>query len=227
MYDPMEDPQLIDIENYKGRLSEFLKMEKVSNFDSQKILVPGSALGGECFAALELGAAEVTGIEISKELVVKSQEYAQSRAKSNVFFYEFDGKVFPNSRYDLILSGHVIEHSSDWREHLRECIRVSRPNGRIYLEFPSRFYFKELHTGLISFEWMPSKLRSAANNSTAKIYKLLGMHTKSIKRQSIQDTLQQVSHSQIKNFLSVNYGDTIMIRASSSPAPGIKRLIIS
>jgi len=190
-------------------------------------LVPGSALGGECFAALELGASEVTGLEISKELVIKSQEYAQSRAKANVFFYEFDGKVFPNSLYDLVLSGHVIEHSSDWRERLRECIRVSRPEGRIYLEFPSRFHFRELHTGLISFEWMPSKLRSAANNASAGIYKLLGMHIKSAKRQSIQDTLQQVSHSQIKKFLSVNYGETIMIRASSNPASGIKRLIIS
>jgi hypothetical protein len=82
----MADPRLEDIQSYKGRLTEFLQLDSLSSFKNLKILVPGSALGGECFAALELGAKEVTGLEIFGELVLSSKKYAASRDASNVIF---------------------------------------------------------------------------------------------------------------------------------------------
>jgi SAM-dependent methyltransferase len=227
MYDPMTDPRLEEIQSYKGRLTEFLKLDGLSSFENMKILVPGSALGGECFAALELGAREVTGLEIFGELVLESKKYATSRDATNVTFLEFDGRKFPNHGYDLVLSGHVIEHSPDWREHLNECIKATRLQGRVYLEFPSRYHFKELHTGLISFEWLPSSVRKLLNLSSAKIYELLGKHEKSLARHAIQDTLQQVSERQISRYIRRRFGNSILVRRSSNPVPGIVRLIIS
>jgi SAM-dependent methyltransferase len=226
MYDPMKDARLEDIASYKGRLLEFLRLDGLPNFENLKILVPGSALGGECFAALELGAREVTGLEIIQELVLESKNYAASRKASNVFFQEFDGRKFPDYGHDLVLSGHVIEHSPDWREHLDECIAATRPEGKVYLEFPSRFHYRELHTGLISFEWLPSFLRKILNLSSAKMYELMGIRDKSQARYAIQSTLQQVSELQIKRYILNKYGGSIMVRNSSNPAPGIVRLII-
>jgi len=222
----MNDSRLEDIASYKGRLLEFLYLDGVSSFENLKILVPGSALGGECFAALELGAREVKGLEIIQELVIESKNYATARKVSNVVFQEFDGRKFPDYGYDLVLSGHVIEHSPDWREHLDECIAATRPEGKIYLEFPSRFHYRELHTGLISFEWLPKLLRKLLNLSSAKMYELMGMPDKSQARHAIQSTLQQVSELQIKRHIVNKYSGSIMVRASSNPAPGIVRLVI-
>jgi SAM-dependent methyltransferase len=226
MYDPMTDSRLNDIESYKGRLIEFLQLDGIPNFNDLSILVPGSALGGECFAALDLGAKQVTGLEIFEDLVLESKKYAASKDTTEVIFLEFDGRKFPSYGYDLVLSGHVIEHSPDWREHLSECIVATRPQGKVYLEFPSRYHLKELHTGLISFEWLPSFLRKFLNITSAKIYKLIGKHDKSLARNAIQDTLQQVSERQISRYIRRQFGNSILVRHSSYPAPGIVRLII-
>ena len=227
MYNPMTDSRLEDIESYKGRLVAFLEMDGISNFNKKRILVPGSALGGECFAALELGASEVTGLEVTRELVLESEKYANSRNVTNVIFQEFDGRKFPKAGYDLVLSGHVIEHSPDWREHLSSCIAATRPHGKIYLEFPSRYHYKELHTGLLSFEWAPPSLRKCMNLLSAKGFMWLKMKEKSDARHAIQNTLQQVSEGQIRRFLKRKFGSSISIKCSNKPAPGIVRVIIS
>ncbi len=226
MYNPMTDSRLADIESYKGRLSEFLLMDGISNFNGLSILVPGSALGGECFAAIELGAIKVTGLEIMRDLVLASEKYANDKNMANALFLEFNGRKFPNNGYDIVLSGHVIEHSPDWMEHLSECIKVTRPNGKIYLEFPSRFHYRELHTGLVSFEWLPAFLRRFMNLFSAKLYLWIGKKEKSSARHSIQNTLQQVSEREIRKYIKKKYHGSINIRSSSNPAPGIVRLII-
>jgi SAM-dependent methyltransferase len=201
-------------------------MDGISNFNGLSILVPGSALGGECFAAIELGANKVTGLEIMRDLVLASEKYAKDKNVMNVMFLEFNGRKFPNNGYDIVVSGHVIEHSPDWKEHLNECIKVTRPNGKIYLEFPSRFHYKELHTGLISFEWLPAFLRCFMNLFSAKLYLWIGNKEKSSARYSIQNTLQQVSEREIRKYIKKKYHGSINIRSSSNPAPGIVRLII-
>ena len=223
MCDPMTDSRLVDIDSYKGRLSEFLLMDGISNFNGLSILVPGSALGGECFAAIELGAIKVTGLEIMRDLVLASEKYAKGK---NVMFLEFNGRKFPNNGYDIVLSGHVIEHSPDWKEHLSECIKATRPNGKIYLEFPSRFHYRELHTGLVSFEWMPAFLRRFMNLFSAKLYLWIGKKEKSSARYAIQNTLQQVSEREIRKYMKKKYQGSILIRSSVNPVPGIVRLII-
>jgi SAM-dependent methyltransferase len=224
MYDPMTDPRLEDIQSYKGRLTEFLEMDGISNFNKMSVLVPGSALGGECFATIELVAQEVTGMEVINELVLESEKYASSKNLTNVNFLKFDGRKFPRRGYDVVLSGHVIEHSPDWREHLSECIKSTRPNGKIYLEFPSRYHYKELHTGLVSFEWLPPFIRLCMNLSSAKCYALFGRQDKANARYSIQNTLQQISEREIRKFIR-KMENELTITSRSEPSPGIIRLI--
>jgi len=157
-------------------------------------------------------------------LIIKKVCRFQRCLKCN--FLEFDGRKFPKYGYDLVLSGHVIEHCPDWREHLTECIQATRPNGKIYLEFPSRFHYKELHTGLISFEWLPAFLRRFMNLFSAKLYFWLGKKEKSSARYAIQNTLQQVSECEIRRYIKKNYQDSILVRSSVNPVPGIVRLVI-
>jgi SAM-dependent methyltransferase len=226
MYNPMNDTRLLDIESYKGRLLAFLTMDSMQDFQGLKVLVPGSALGGECLAALELGAQEVTGLEVSSELVKESQNLVENLSIKNLSFMEFDGRIFPENGFDLVLSGHVIEHTPDWKEHLRQCVIATRPSGKVYLEFPTRYYKTELHTGLISFEWLPYIPRSIFNYLSVFLYQCFGMKKKSILRLSIQKTLQQVSTRQINRYLYSTYQGRMAIKSVATPSPGIVRLII-
>jgi len=44
---------------------------------------------------------------------------------------------FPDDSFDLVVASHVLEHLRQPLALARECVRVCRPGGRIYLEAPS------------------------------------------------------------------------------------------
>ena len=224
MYDPFEDEKLLNIENYEGRLRAFLSLDGLSDFSSLVLLVPGSALGGEVFSALELGARHVTGLEVDQKLIDRSKEISSIRnSVDRTSFQFFNGSTFPNIKVDIVLSGHVIEHTTYWKGHLDECFKVLNDGGRIYLEFPTRYNFKELHTGFVSFEYLPSTVRSIMNKTSAYVGRVLFGKDYYNRRMSIQTTLQQVGSPQIKKHIR-NRG--FRIQAKERPAKGIVRLII-
>jgi SAM-dependent methyltransferase len=42
-----------------------------------------------------------------------------------------------NESFDFIMMSHLIEHVRDWKQLIRECGRIMKPNGVIYIETPS------------------------------------------------------------------------------------------
>jgi SAM-dependent methyltransferase len=225
-YDAFKDNRLLDVENgYLPRLREFLKMDNELDFNGKRILVAGSALGGESFAALILKAIHVTGIEIDQKLVLSSIELAKLHLPADQYeFILFNGVDFPEVKVDIVLSGHVIEHTSNWKKHLDECFKVLNDSGKIYLEFPTRFNWRELHTGLYSFEYFPSFFRKVLNLTSAYLAKISGNSINYGKRIDIQTTLQQVSTPQIKAYAQKNH---VKVLQRAKPVKGIIRLILS
>jgi ubiquinone/menaquinone biosynthesis C-methylase UbiE len=75
----------------------------------------------------------------------------------------YDGVTVPcpDQSLAVVISGHIIEHTADPATYLRECFRLLMPGGYLFLEFPTRFHWRELHTGLPSLEWLPASLRNA------------------------------------------------------------------
>jgi hypothetical protein len=64
------------------------------------------------------------------------------------------------------------------------------------------------------------------NLFSAKLYFWLGKKEKSSARYAIQNTLQQVSECEIRRYIKKNYQDSILVRSSVNPVPGIVRLVI-
>lgn len=52
---------------------------------------------------------------------------------------------FPNSSFDVIYSANVLEHTQDPEQVLREALRVLRPGGHLYMEFPNYLSYFEGH----------------------------------------------------------------------------------
>jgi SAM-dependent methyltransferase len=69
---------------------------------------------------------------------------------------------FPEQRFDLVITNHVIEHVGNRRQqlaHLREIRRVMRPSGLSYLAVPNRWALREPHFRLWFLSWLPHRLR--------------------------------------------------------------------
>lgn len=123
-----------------------------------KILDAGSGNGGTCISFAEAGA-EVSGIEIEKDLFEISKSFAESR-NAKVEFILYDGKKmsFGDNSFDAVLSISVLEHVTDPINYLSEIFRVLKPGGYFYLAFPNRLWPRETHTLLWFVHWLPYKL---------------------------------------------------------------------
>jgi SAM-dependent methyltransferase len=71
---------------------------------------------------------------------------------------------YPDARFDVVLSNHVIEHVGDEAaqiRHLRELKRVLKPGGVGYLAAPNRWMLIEPHYRLIFLSWLPYRWRNS------------------------------------------------------------------
>jgi ubiquinone/menaquinone biosynthesis C-methylase UbiE len=133
-----------------------------------------------------------------------------------------DGKSVPyaDDAFDVVVSGHIVEHTADPASYVAEHLRVLRPGGYLCLEFPTRFHTRELHTGLPSIEWLPDRLRTAillrvgngafgASEQTRK------------KCRAITDTaLKQVSLRRVRRWVA-DSGSSAALVAKGRPGPGV------
>ena len=145
------------IDDSKALVDDF--KERVGDPRGKKILDAGSGPGGVSIA-FALAGAEVSGVDIEKELYEISIQHAEEYNVSPKFFL-YDGikLPFPDNTFDYAVSVSVIEHTNSPEDYLREILRVVKPNGRCYLAFPNKLWPKETHTGVWFLTYMPKFLR--------------------------------------------------------------------
>jgi len=187
-----------------------------------QILVSGIGAGSEAVAARTLGALRVYGTEVDPVLLEVSR--MRLAMQDGVHCELYDGVSLPwlDHKFGLVISGHVIEHTSDPQAYLCEHIRVLRPNGWLFLEFPSRYHYRELHTRLPSLEWMPRKLRNAGLWALSRRWTPLSSSVKHRCRSILETGLQQVSVRSVRAWLK-NTAAPVELCAISHPSPGVVR----
>lgn len=68
---------------------------------------------------------------------------------------------YPDARFDLVVSNHVIEHvgpPAEQARHLDEIRRVLAPDGLVYLAVPNKWRLVEPHFRLPLLSWFPQAL---------------------------------------------------------------------
>ena len=124
-----------------------------------------------------------------------------------------------------MISGHVIEHSQDTQLYIKECMRVLKDGGILFLEFPNRYHWKELHTGLFSFEWLPHKFRNAIIRLISSKYSPLNSSVKQRYESILSTGLQQISLTGIQRMLRKSRVGYELLNPILA-APGIIRCVI-
>jgi ubiquinone/menaquinone biosynthesis C-methylase UbiE len=135
--DTLEDGTIID----HGRLWEFLtryrmllKLSNITDINGKCIIRPDSVkydtaleLGcdwGHCFEAISSGFKEVFGIEVMKSSVDHGIKLGR-----NVIHGIMEKLPFANKAFDIVISNHVLEHSTNIDKTIQEINRVTKPNG--------------------------------------------------------------------------------------------------
>jgi SAM-dependent methyltransferase len=138
---------------YDYALFEYYRSAKVIAFlDRNDVRVGGRVLdvgcgGGGMPLSLAEHAERVVGIDPVNRFEQAGVRLARERGIGNLHFVLADGMDLPfeTGSFDLVLSHAVIEHVSDAARYLRECRRVLKPDGRIYLSTAPYLSFAGAH----------------------------------------------------------------------------------
>ena len=101
-----------------------------------------------------------------------------------------------------------------------------RAGGYLYLEFPTRYHHRELHTGLLSFEWLPRSLRNVVLSLVSASGMPLPNATKTLYRSILETGLQQISLREVRRWLADHDAMTTVLH-HYQPSPGIVRTVVS
>jgi SAM-dependent methyltransferase len=185
------------------------------------LFVSGAAIGTELKVGYDLGFARVTGAEYYGAHVEIAQRRFADRPQLQTV--QFDGLAlpFPDATFTCSSSGHVIEHTKDPRAYLDEHMRILKPGGFMFIEFPTRFHHIELHTRMPSVEWLPQAVRTRALKFLMSDRSPLSAKNRFHYRE-ILETLQPVSLPQIRWWLRKR----ARVIHATKPDSGIVRAII-
>lgn len=211
---------LFDDAAFLSRFKYINKHVKIPS--SPRVLISGAAVGGEIVGALTYNPQSIVATEISEfyleACAVRFQEHQQiiNYMKVDSSKLEMESELF-----DLCVSGHIIEHTPDPHLYLSELFRVLKPGGFLFLEFPTRFGTRELHTNTLSFEWLPYGLR---NECLKFMERRSRVESTRLAYASVRNELMPVSVIDCLTWLK-KAGYAFRIIGLTMPARGIVRVI--
>jgi SAM-dependent methyltransferase len=99
-----------------------------------RVLDNGCGPGGTALSLAE-ESGFVVGLDLDARFRGTAIRLAGEKGITNVAFVQADGSrlPFPDASFDLVLSHSVIEHVVEAERYLRECFRVLREGGGLYL----------------------------------------------------------------------------------------------
>jgi SAM-dependent methyltransferase len=138
---------------YDYALFEYYRSAKVIAFlERAGVEVRGRVLDAGCGGGgMPLSLAEEAGLVLGIDPAERFQDagvrLGRERGLGNLKFALADGMFLPfrDGTFDLVLSHAVIEHVADAPLYLRECARVLRPGGHVYLSTAPYLSFAGAH----------------------------------------------------------------------------------
>ncbi len=210
------DKQIKDWQNKveaSGGIVSFFQ-DRVGQIKGKKVLDVGFGSGGVSIAFNKAGAA-VVGVDVEPDLKPIAQKNAFYHG-ANIDFIVYEGRELPfgNDSFDYIVCCSVFEHMSFPQRMMSEMLRVLKPEGKMLLTLPNKYYPKETHTLAYFVSYMPRWM--------ARIY------LKVLKRSPLEhDNLHFYSYFNIVRFMkNTGYKYEILYKDLKN-MKGLKRLIAS
>lgn len=131
-------------ENGKTALSHYLPAYSAESFIKNKnILDMGCGAGGKSVYYLSLGAASVTGVDIVEHYRREAESFAKEKGFAEKFRFiigDAGNLDFPDASFDTIIMNDFFEHAANPKRILTEAVRLIKPGGGIYINFPPYYH---------------------------------------------------------------------------------------
>ena len=108
-------------------------------FKDKEVIDFGCGAGGKSMYYVSLGAKHVTGVDIVEKYEKESSDFAKQKGYEDKFTFRIADATnlpFEENSFDTAIMNDFMEHVNKPEEALKEALRVIKPGGRIYLNFP-------------------------------------------------------------------------------------------
>lgn len=94
---------------------------------------------------------EVYGVDLQDILNIKNRLFHFTQVVDECL-------PFKDDYFDIVISNHVVEHTSNPKLHIKEIKRVMRGGGICYFATPNRYFPYEVHTHTLFLHYFPNKI---------------------------------------------------------------------
>lgn len=158
-----------DYVEYQIHRSKLISKE-IEGLAGNKLIDIGSHRGGYSIGFSKMNY-KAFGLELDKSRISTAAEM-NARYRTNAIFARgaAEKTPFKNNCFDVAISSNVIEHFANPEAHLRECYRILKNGGILYIQFPP---YWGIFGGHISCRGIPLPLQYLPSEASSKIIKLL------------------------------------------------------
>lgn len=124
-------------------LTYYLERYSIADmFEGKCVLDFGCGEAGKSVYYAGLGAKQVVGVDIVPEYEQRAMQFAKKHDCSNFQFICADVSSLPvlPDQFDTIIMNDFMEHVSEPEKTLRETMRILRPGGRAFINFPPYYH---------------------------------------------------------------------------------------
>ncbi|MBO5648823.1 MAG: class I SAM-dependent methyltransferase [Clostridia bacterium] len=131
---------------------------KEEMFSGRHVLDMGCGAAGKSLYYASLGAAHVTGVDVVSHYREESEALAKKLGLTERFTFVLGSAYelpFPEGSFDTVIMNDFMEHVDNPRAALQEAMRLLRPGGRIYINFPPYYHPTGAHlSDAINIPWV-------------------------------------------------------------------------
>lgn len=132
--------------------------EPADIFAGKQVLDMGCGASGKSLYYLSIGAASVVGVDVVPHYKSEAEAFARELGLADRFtFLLGDALHLPleECTFDVVIMNDFMEHICDPEAAIREAMRVMKPGGRLFLNFPPYFHPTGAHlSDLIGIPWV-------------------------------------------------------------------------
>lgn len=127
-------------------------------FKGKQVLDMGCGAAGKSLYYCSLGAEHVTGVDVVEHYEAEANALARQLGYGDKFTFICASAFtlpFEDGSFDTIIMNDFMEHVSDPERTLREALRLIRPQGAIYINFPPYYHPTGAHlSDVVNMPWV-------------------------------------------------------------------------
>lgn len=127
-------------------------------FRGKRVLDMGCGASGKSLYYVSVGAEQVVGVDVVPHYKTEAEAFARELGYEDRFTFLLGDALnltLPENSFDVVIMNDFMEHIYDPEAALREALRVLKPGGRIFVNFPPYFHPTGAHmSDVIGIPWV-------------------------------------------------------------------------